>query len=53
MYDIKEKNQLEENSSITKTNCISDRSYFAKVQTENIINLRSSYIPKETLFKIE
>lgn len=53
MYDIKEKKQSEEENSITQMSCISDRSYFTKVQIENIMNLKSNYVPKENLFKIE
>ncbi|MFU0823850.1 hypothetical protein [Clostridium sp.] len=53
MYDIKEKKQFNESSFNSQMNCIYDRSYFTKFQSENIINLKSSYIPKENLFEMK
>ncbi|MCD3203883.1 hypothetical protein [Clostridium botulinum] len=49
MYDAKEKEELEDNTSITQGYCVSDRSYFGKIQNEKLTNLKSSYVPKEGL----
>ncbi|WP_167332700.1 hypothetical protein [Clostridium haemolyticum] len=49
MYDAKENEQLEDTADITQGYCISDRSYFGKIQNEKLTNLKSSYIPKEGL----
>lgn len=53
MYDAKEKEKLENNPYMTKGSCICDRSYFNKIQSESMINLKSSYIPKEDILNIE
>lgn len=53
MYDAKEKEKLKNDTYMTKGICISDRSYFNKIQSENMINLKSAYIPKENILDIK
>ncbi|MCY6356666.1 hypothetical protein [Clostridium sp. ZS2-4] len=48
MYDAKER---EEEQDVIKVNCITDRSYFYKVQSENMMNLKSGYIPRENVLE--
>lgn len=52
MYDVK---VLEDENDVYKDklkyDCIIDRSYYNKIATENVlINLKSSYVPKENMF---
>ncbi|MCY6372546.1 hypothetical protein [Clostridium ganghwense] len=49
MYDIKERE--EEKDTSIQFNCIADRCYFNKVQNENLMNLKSGYIPKENVLE--
>lgn len=48
MYDAKER---EEEQDVIKVNCIADRSYFCKVQSESMMNLKSGYIPRENVLE--
>ncbi len=52
MYDVK---VLEDENNLCndklKYDCIIDRSYYNKIVTENVlINLKSSYVPRENIF---
>ncbi|EJO5348808.1 hypothetical protein NRP93_002943 [Clostridium botulinum] len=52
MYDVKvlEKENYSYNDKL-KYDCIIDRSYYGKIVTENtLINLKSSYVPRENIF---
>jgi hypothetical protein len=53
MYDAKENEELSADNYILEGKSVSDRSYFAKVQSECIMNLASSYVPKERYINIE
>jgi hypothetical protein len=53
MYDAKENEDKASDNYILEGKSVSDRSYFAKVQSESMMNLKSSYIPKEKYINIE
>lgn len=52
MYDVKVLNEEDETlSNKLKYECIIDRSYYGKIAAENdLINLKSSYVPRENIF---
>lgn len=52
MYDAK--NFKEENEyTDLRYPVIMDRSYFSKVQAENIVNLKTSHVPLEDVIKLD
>lgn len=52
MYDAKVFDEENDNTNL-KYPVIMDRSYFSKVQSENILNQKTSHIPMEGLIKLE
>lgn len=53
MYDAKETEDLMDDVNNLESKSVSDRIYFAQVQSECMMNLKSSYIPKERYIKSE
>ncbi|WMJ81929.1 hypothetical protein RBU49_06690 [Clostridium sp. MB40-C1] len=51
MYDAKELEKKERDIQYSRYDCIYDRSYYYKVQTENMMNLKSSYVPRENVLE--
>lgn len=51
MYDAK---NIEENETENlKYSCLYERAYFKKIQSESLLNTKSSYVPIENVVKID
>lgn len=53
MYDAKEFPDKNADSYSFKNGCVADRSYFFKVQRESMMNLKTSYVPREKVIEFE
>lgn len=50
MYDAKEMKEDKE-ELCTQYDCIYDRNYFSKIQSENIMRVKTAYIPNENVLE--
>lgn len=53
MYDAKELPDKNAESYSFKNGCVADRSYFLKIQSDNMMNIKTSYVPREKAIEFE
>ncbi|AKA68491.1 MULTISPECIES: hypothetical protein [Clostridium] len=51
MHDMKKSDQLEKDKDLVRCECIGDRNYFQQIQCESMFQLKSAYVPIESIIK--